>query len=126
VSWSAAGVPAFVFRAEDEPDVAELLARLRGGQAPDADGSASWQVLGTADDFMVRLQVRWTAPVRVRLNLVAPGAQLAGPARKALAASDVVAVVPWPGGSPPDDTTGEEYLANALIVRVERFRAPNT
>jgi hypothetical protein len=124
VSWSAAGVPAFVFRAEDEPDIAELFARLRDGQAHDADSSASWQVLGTAADFMVRLQVRWTAPVRVRLNLVAPGAQLAGPAREALAASDVVAVVPWPGGSPPDDTTGEEYLANALIVRVERFRAP--
>jgi hypothetical protein len=124
VSWSAAGVPAFVFRAQDEPDIAELLARLRGGQAHDADSSASWQVLGTAEDFMVRLQVRWTAPVRVRLNLVAPGARRAGPAREALAASDVVAVVPWPGGSPPDDTTGEEYLANALIVRVERFRAP--
>jgi hypothetical protein len=124
VSWSAAGVPAFVFREQDEPDIAELLAQLRGGQAHDADSSASWQVLGTAEDFMVRLQVRWTAPVRVRLNLVAPGAQLAGPAREALAASDVVAVVPWPGGSPPDDTTGEEYLANALIVRVERFRAP--
>jgi hypothetical protein len=124
VSWSAAGVPAFVFRAQDEPDIAELLAQLRGGQAHDADSSASWQVIGTAEDFMVRLQVRWTAPVRVRLNLVAPGAQLAGPAREALAASDVVAVVPWPGGSPPDDTTSEEYLANALIVRVERFHAP--
>jgi hypothetical protein len=126
VSWSAAGVPAFVFRAEDEPDVAELLARLRSGQAHDAESSASWQVLGTAEDFMVRLQVLWSAPVRVRLNLVAPGAQLAGSTRDALAASDVVAVVPWPGGSPQDDTTGEQYLANALIVRVERFRAPST
>lgn len=124
VTWSAAGVPAFVFRAEDEPDVAELLAQLRGGPAQQSQSSATWQLLGNAEDFMVRLQVRWTAPARARLNLIVPGGQLRGPDREALAASDVVAVVPWPGGSPPEDVTGEQYAANALIVRVERFRAP--
>jgi hypothetical protein len=124
VGWGAAGVPAFVFRAEDEPDVVELLSRLRGGQVSDADSSASWRVLGDAEEFLVRLELRWTAPVRARLNLIIPGRQLDGAAREALAASDIVAVVPWPGGSPPEDTSGEQYVANALIARVDRFRAP--